>query len=65
MPACEVLRVKCCKELARLEKLGGFHSDTNELYEYNEILDGFTVFKFNYCPFCGRKLEISKESTSQ
>ena len=47
----------CCKELARLEKLGGFHSDTNELYEYNELLDDWIVFKLNFCPFCGVKLE--------
>ncbi len=46
----------CCKELARLERLGGFHSDTNKLYEYNELLDDYVVFKLNFCPFCGVKL---------
>ncbi len=46
----------CCKELTHLEKIGGFHSDTNELYEYNELLDDYVVFKLKFCPFCGMKL---------
>ena len=47
----------CCEELARLEKLGGFHSDTNELYEYNELLDDWIVFRLSFCPFCGTELQ--------
>lgn len=47
----------CCGNLKRLAKLGGFHPDTNELFEYNELLDNWVVFRLSYCPFCGAKLE--------